>query len=135
MTTIFRKMLQDGSLVNYMDNFAILGETKQQLQECTIKFLEIADKHNLYFKRSKCDFNASQISMLGTVIGNGKATMEKEKVEAIQNWETPTMIKDVEKFLRFHQFLPTIYQELQHDCSTVKCAERRKRGESLEMGN
>jgi hypothetical protein len=71
MTTIFREMIQDGSLVNYMDNFAIPGETKQQLQERTIKFLEIVDKHNLYFKRSKCDFDTTQISMLGTVIGNG----------------------------------------------------------------
>jgi hypothetical protein len=104
MTMIFREMLQDGSLVNYMDDFAIPGETKLQLQECTIKFLEIADKLNLYFKQSKCNFDATQISMLGMVIGNGKATMEKEKVEAIQNWETPTTIKDVEKFLGFTNF-------------------------------
>jgi hypothetical protein len=104
MTTIFREMLQEGSLVNYMDDFAIPGETKQQLQECTIKFLKIADRHNLYFKQSKCDFDATEISLLGTVIGNGKATMEKEKVEAVRNWTTPTTIKDVEKFLGFANF-------------------------------
>jgi hypothetical protein len=51
MTTIFREMLQEGSLVNYMDDFAIPGETKHQLQERTIKFLKIADRHNLYFKQ------------------------------------------------------------------------------------
>jgi hypothetical protein len=42
--------------------------------------------------------------MLGTVIGDGKATMEKEKVEAIRNWEMPITIKDVEKFLGFANF-------------------------------
>jgi hypothetical protein len=42
--------------------------------------------------------------MLGTVTGNGKATMEKDKVEAIRNWETPTTIKDVERFLGFANF-------------------------------
>jgi hypothetical protein len=42
--------------------------------------------------------------MLGTVIGNGKATMEKDKVEAIRNWKTPTMVKDREKFLGFANF-------------------------------
>jgi hypothetical protein len=104
MTTIFREMLQEGSLANYMDDFAIPGETKHQLQERTIKFLKIADQHNLYFKRSKCDFDTTEISLLGTVIGNGKATMEKEKVEAVQNWTTPTTIKDVEKFLGFANF-------------------------------
>jgi hypothetical protein len=91
-------------LVNYMDDFAIPGETKQQLQERTVRFLKIADKHNLYFKRSKCDFDVTQISMLGTVIGDGKATMEKDKVEAIRNWETPMTIKEVEKFLGFANF-------------------------------
>jgi hypothetical protein len=50
MTTIFREMLQEGSLINYMDDFAIPGEIKHQLQERTIKFLKIADRHNLYFK-------------------------------------------------------------------------------------
>jgi len=104
MTTIFREMLQEGSLVNYMDDFTIPGETKNQLQECTIKFLKIADRDNLYFKRSKCNFDATEILLLGTVIGNGKATMEKEKVEAVQNWTTPTTIKDIEKFLGFANF-------------------------------
>jgi hypothetical protein len=104
MTTIFREMIQDGSLVNYMDGFATPGETKQQLQERTIKFLEIADKHNLYFKQSKCDFDTTQISMLRTVIRNRKATMEKDKVEAICNWETPMTIKDIERFLGFANF-------------------------------
>jgi hypothetical protein len=100
MTTIFREMLQEGSLVNYMDDFAIPGEKKHQLQERIIKFLKIADRHNLYFQQSKCDFNATEISLLR----NGKATMEKEKVEAVRNWTTPTMIKDVEKFLGFANF-------------------------------
>jgi hypothetical protein len=43
MMTIFREMLQEGSLVNCMDDFAIPGETKYQLQERTVKFLTIAD--------------------------------------------------------------------------------------------
>jgi hypothetical protein len=118
MTTIFREMLQEGSLVNYMDDFAIPGETKHQLQECTVKFLKIADRHNLYFKQSKCDFDATEISLLGTVIGNGKATMEKEKVEAVRNWTTPIMIKDVEKFLGFANFYRRFIKN-RHDCSTA----------------
>jgi hypothetical protein len=50
MMTIFREMIQEGTLVNYMDDFAIPGKTKQELEERTIWFLTIADKHNLYFK-------------------------------------------------------------------------------------
>jgi hypothetical protein len=50
MTTIFREMIQEGTLVNYMDDFAIPGKMKQELEERTIWFLTIVDKHNLYFK-------------------------------------------------------------------------------------
>jgi hypothetical protein len=128
MTTIFREMLQEGSLVNYMDDFAIPGETKHQLQERPIKFLKIADRHNLYFKRSKCDFDTTEISLLGTVIGNGKATMEKEKVEAVRNWTTPTMIKDVEKFLGFANF----YRHFIKNFSMIAAPLNALKGEKVE---
>jgi hypothetical protein len=104
MTTIFREMIQEGTLVNYMDDFAIPGKTKQELEERTIRFLTIADKHNLYFKRSKCEFNVEKISILGTVIGNGEARMEEEKIEGIKNWKVPTNVKGVESFLGFANF-------------------------------
>jgi hypothetical protein len=104
MTTIFREMIQEGTLVNYMDDFAILGKMKQELEERTIRFLTIEDKHNLYFKRSKCKFDVEKISILGTVIGNGEVRMEEEKIKAIKNWKVPTNIKGVESFLGFANF-------------------------------
>ena len=104
MATIFREMIQEGTLVNYMDDFAIPGSTQKELEQRTIRFLEIADKHNLYFKRSKCEFDAKEISILRTVIGGGKAKMEEEKINAVKNWKTPTTVKQVESFLGFANF-------------------------------
>jgi hypothetical protein len=104
MTTIFREMIQEGTLVNYMDDFAIPGKTKQELEERTVQFLTIADKHNLYFKRSKCEFDVEKISILGTAIGNGEARMEEEKIEVIKNWKVLTNMKGVESFLGFANF-------------------------------
>jgi hypothetical protein len=104
MTTIFREMIQEGTLVNYMDDFAIPGRTKQELEERTVWFLTIADRHNLYFKRSKCKFDVEKISILGTVIGNGEVRMEEGKIEAIKNWKVPTNVKGVESFLGFVNF-------------------------------
>jgi len=37
-----------------------------------IRFLKIVEKHNLYFKQSKCDFNMKEITILGIVVGKGK---------------------------------------------------------------
>jgi len=54
------------------------------LEEWTIKFLKIAEKHNLYFKRSKCNFDTTEIPILGVQVGNGEVQMEKEKVKAVK---------------------------------------------------
>jgi len=50
MNSIFWKLLHEEVLVNYIDNFVIPAKTKKKLKEQTIRFLKIADKHNLYFK-------------------------------------------------------------------------------------
>jgi len=48
-----------------MDDFVILAKTEKELEECTIRFLKIAKKHNLCFKQSKCNFNTTEIPILG----------------------------------------------------------------------
>jgi len=65
MTSIFRKLLHEGTLTNYMDDFVILAKTEKKLEEHTIRFLKIVEKHNLCFKQSKCNFNATEIPILG----------------------------------------------------------------------
>ena len=68
MNSIFKELLHKGVLTNYMDNFVILAKTKKELEERMICFLKIAEKHNLYFKQSKCDFNVEKIHILGVVV-------------------------------------------------------------------
>ena len=59
-----------------MDNFVISTKTKEELEEWTIRFLKIAEKHNLCFKRLKCDFDMEEISNLGVIVGKGQVKME-----------------------------------------------------------
>ena len=84
INSIFRELLHEGVLVNYMDDFVILAKTMEKLEEQTIRFLKIAEKHNLCFKRSKCDFNMKEILILGVVIGKGQIQMEQEKIKAVK---------------------------------------------------
>jgi len=84
MNSIFQKLLHKGILANYMDNFVILAETKEQLEERTIQFLKIAEKHNLCFKKSKCDFDMEEIPILGVIVRKGQVKMEQEKIKAIK---------------------------------------------------
>jgi len=104
MTSIFRELLHEETLANYMDDFVIPAKTEKELEECTIRFLKIAEKHNLCFKQSKCDFNTTEIPILGVRVGNGEVQIEEAKVKAIKKWKTPTKVKDVESFLGFANF-------------------------------
>ena len=90
--------------MNYMDNFVILAKTMKKLEEWMICFLKIAEKHNLYFKRLKCNFNMEEILILGVVVGRGQVQMKTDKIKAVKKWKTPTKIKEVESFLRFANF-------------------------------
>jgi len=104
MNSIFQELLHEGVLANYMDNFVIPARTMKELEEQMIRFLKIVEKHNLCFKRSKCDFNMEEIPILGVVVGKGQVKMEQEKIKAVKEWKTPTRVKNVESFLRFANF-------------------------------
>jgi len=67
-----------------MDDFVIPAKTIEGLEEQTVQFLKIVEKHNLCFKWLKCDFNIEEIPILGVVIGKGQVQMENNKVKAIK---------------------------------------------------
>ena len=71
-------------LANYMDNFVILVKTMKELEERMVRFLKIAEKHNLCFKRSKYNFNMEEIPILGVVVGKGQVKMEQEKIKVVK---------------------------------------------------
>jgi len=84
MTSIFRELLHEEILANYIDDFVIPAEIKEELKKHTIRFLKIAEKHNLCFKQSKCNFNATEIPILEVRVGNGEVQIKEEKVKAIK---------------------------------------------------
>jgi len=57
MNSIFQKLLHEDVLANYIDDFVIPAKTIEELEEQTVRFLKIVEKHNLCFKQLKCDFN------------------------------------------------------------------------------
>jgi len=87
-----------------MDDFVIPAKRMEELEEQTIRFLKIVEKHNLCFKQSKCDFNMEEIPILGIVVGKGQVNMEQEKIKAVKKWKTPTRVKNIESFLGFANF-------------------------------
>ena len=84
MNSIFRELLHEGVLANYMDDFVIPAKTKKELEEWTIRFLKIAEKHNLCFKQLKCDFDIEEILILSVIVGRGQVKMEQEKIKVVK---------------------------------------------------
>jgi len=104
INSIFWELLYKGVLANYMDDFVIPAKTMEELEERTVRFLKIAEKHNLCFKQSKYDFNMEEIPILGVIVGKRQIKMEQEKIKVVKEWKTPTKVKDVESFLGFTNF-------------------------------
>jgi len=112
INSIFQELLYKGVLANYMNDFVIPTKTKNKLEERTIWFLKIAEKHNLCFKQSKYDFNAREIPILEIVVRWGEVQIEKNKVKTVKEWKIPTN-KRSRKLLRVCKFLQKLYQKLQ----------------------
>ena len=104
----------------------ILVKTKKELEEQTIQFLKMAEKYNLCFKRSKCDFNMEEILILGVVIGQGQVQMENDKVKAIKEWSTPTKVKEVESFLGFVNFYRRFIKNFSHTAKPLNKLKGKK---------
>jgi len=84
MNSIFQEFLHEGVLANYMDNFVIPAKDMKELEERTIQFLKIAERHNLCFKQSKYDFNTEEILILRVIVGKGQVQIETDKVKAVK---------------------------------------------------
>jgi len=81
-----------------MDNFVIPAKTMKELEERIVQFLKIAEKHNLYFKRSKCNLNMKEIPILGVVVGKGQDKSGQEMEDSNKNQES-RKLPEICKFL------------------------------------
>jgi len=100
MNSIFQELLYKGVLANYMDDFVILAKTMKELKKQMIRFLKIVEKHNLCFKRSKCDFNMEEIPILGVIVGKEHGTRQGQGSQRMENINENQRSK---KLLSFYQ--------------------------------
>jgi len=126
MNSIFWELLHEGVLANYMDDFIILAKTIKELEEQIIRFLKIAEKHNLCFKQSKFNFNMEEILILGVIVSKEQVQMEQDKVKAVKGWKMPMKIKEVESFLGFANFYWKFIQNFSHTAKPLNDLKGKK---------
>ena len=91
-----------------------------------IRFLKIAEKHNLCFKQSKYDFNMEEIPILGVIVGKRQVKMEQEKIKVVKEWRMPMKVKDIESFLRFANFYRCFIQNFSHTTRPLNKLKSKK---------
>jgi hypothetical protein len=62
-------------------------------------------KHKLYANLKKCVFAASEIPVLGCLVGKRGVRADPEKVKSIADWPAPTNVKELRQFLGLANYL------------------------------
>jgi hypothetical protein len=93
-----------------MDDIAIhtkqenkkMEEQHQQRHQSYMHYvLNKLEKHNLYLKPEKCNFEKEEIKYLGVIIGWNKIRMDPRKLKGIADWPVPQNPTEVRQFLGF----------------------------------
>ena len=105
MNYICMDMITEKWLKVYMDDMGIHIKDDLALHhEWTRRVLQRLQKHGLTVKLSKTLFDAPKMEFLGLIIGQGKVEMDKKKLEAIEKWKPPTLVKGIQSFTGFANF-------------------------------
>ncbi|CAL1372707.1 unnamed protein product [Linum trigynum] len=98
MNQVFEPFL-DRFVVVYLDDIVVYSKTLDEHAEHLRQVFQVLRDNELYVKREKCTFAATEVPFLGHVIGGGKLKMDGAKVQAIQEWEPPTKVPELRSFL------------------------------------
>jgi hypothetical protein len=110
MNTIFRDLIDEGSITIYMDDIAIHmgrkeGETEDEhiARHCLLvrKVLDRLHKNDLHLNPEKCTFEQDHLDFLGVRVAKGVIEMEQAKVDKVKTWTRPRSVWEVQKFLGF----------------------------------
>ncbi|KAL4178167.1 hypothetical protein KRP22_003089 [Phytophthora ramorum] len=69
------------------------------------KLLELMRKHKLYANLKKCIFGATEIPVLGCLVGKNGVRPDPGKVRVINEWPTPSNVKELRQFLGLATYL------------------------------
>ena len=83
----------------YLDNNTVGGMDQASHDENLNAFKEAAKKENFTFNEPKCQYNRSQIQLLGHLVGSGKIKPDSERIAPLKDLEVPKSKKNSKGFL------------------------------------
>ena len=104
MNDILRELINEGHVVVYLDDILIFTDSLEEHRRITRRVLEILQKHKLYLKPEKCEFECTEIEYLGVIISHNSMEMDPVKIKGVMEWPEPKTVKQVQAFLGFTNF-------------------------------
>jgi hypothetical protein len=98
MNSIFATLIRKRVLV-FMDDILIYSPTLSAHLQHLQQVFSLLQQHQLSVKQSKCSFAQQKLEYLGHIISNQGVATDPSKVQAVQQWPTPTNMKQVRGFL------------------------------------
>jgi RNase H-like domain found in reverse transcriptase/Reverse transcriptase (RNA-dependent DNA polymerase) len=114
MNDIFHKLVLEGVVVVYLDDILIYTETIEEHRAVTQRVLELLQKHKLFLKPDKCEFEKTKVEYLGVVVSHNSVEMDLVKVAGVADWPLPDNKKEVQSFLGFVNFYRRFIKDFSH---------------------
>jgi len=99
MNDLFRKLINQGDTVTFIDDILVATDTEEGHDELVEEVLKRLKENDLFVKPEKCKWKVREVEFLGVVIGPRGVKMQREKVKGVLNWPVPRNVKEVQKFL------------------------------------
>ncbi|EUC60615.1 Transposon Tf2-1 polyprotein, putative, partial [Rhizoctonia solani AG-3 Rhs1AP] len=104
VNSIFHDML-DVSVVIYLDDILVFSKNEEDHSQHVKEVLKRLQDNQLFCKASKCFFHRQELSYLGIRVSVDGFSLDPIKIQAVQEWPTPTNRKELQSFLGFANFL------------------------------
>lgn len=98
MNTILAPLLRK-CVVVFIDDILIYSTSWDEHLKHVAAVFELLHQHQFKVKLSKCLFAQKQLTYLGHVISAAGVATDPTKIINVQNWPTPTSVKELQSFL------------------------------------
>ncbi|RYO77870.1 hypothetical protein DL764_010172 [Monosporascus ibericus] len=96
--------LLDKYVTAYLDDILIYSKSKKEHKGHVREVLRRLADAGLTIDIRKCEFNVTKTRYLGLIISTDGIAMDPDKVKAIQQWEQPGSLRELQRFLGFANF-------------------------------
>ncbi|KAF8751601.1 hypothetical protein RHS01_08304 [Rhizoctonia solani] len=113
MNELFKDLL-DVCVIIYLDDILIYSKDDATHTQHVHEVLRRLMENQLFCKASKCTFHVTSVEYLGIIVSDKGFSLDKLKIQAVQEWPTPTKVKEVQSFLGFANFLRRFVANFSH---------------------